>query len=86
MKSITVARNSLKPQANSPLSPDSLGAWSSEDLQYARARSAGWTGNRVYGRAPAKVYYGSSVYVRGYYRQNGAYVPHVHSPPRGHRR
>jgi hypothetical protein len=88
MESITVTRNSLKPRTGAPISPESLGAWSSEDLQNARTRSTGQTGGRVYGaNSPTKLYSGGSVYVSGYYRKNGTYVQsHTRSAPHAGRR
>jgi len=44
MESISVARSSLKLKASAPVLPESLGEWSSQDLQYARTPSRSQTG------------------------------------------
>jgi hypothetical protein len=82
MESITVARRSLKSKAITPASHDSLGDWSSEDLQYARPSNIDRTG----GGSSSKSRSGS-VYVRGYTRKDGTYVqPHSRSAPHGGKR
>ena len=87
MESITVARNSLKPKTSASVSPDSLGDWSSEDLQNARPPSTSQTGGSVYGGGSStKSHSGGSAYVSGYTRKDGTYVQsHSRSAPHGGR-
>lgn len=75
---ITEPRLTSKPQAaitpTASLSPNSLPAWSSSDLSFARPTLTGPSGGD-----------GGSVYVRGYYRKDGTYV-HAYTRSYPHRR
>jgi len=85
LESITVARNSLKPRVVASASPESLGDWSSEDLQYARSPSTSLVGgNSSYGGSSRRTQSGGSVYVSGYYRANGTYVHSYTRSSSGH--
>jgi hypothetical protein len=87
MESITVARNALKPRTTASTSPDSLGDWSSEDLQYARPASTDVSPSAGYRGSRSKYHADGSVYVRGYTRKDGTYVQsHSRSVPHGARR
>jgi len=87
MESITVAGDSLKSKRSRSVSPESLGDWSSEDLQYARPPRTSQSGGSVYsGGSTGKSHGGGSVYVSGYTRKDGTYVrPHTRSAPHGGR-